>query len=381
MSCTETRTPTASQSVKRTKYTINLDWLELMLSGALVAFDTPLEKYEYDQGNLILAKLPAGTSIFKYSYEMFYQGKLFGRFHLCPRNTEIIKADSIQFKMENNKLYEIGVLNDCKKIFVSLGWNVKNVTRIDIALDGVNVLNLIDRFVKGEIQKLGKAKVKPFFTGKRMIEGFDIGSKASNKWITGYDKTAELERSGKSYIKDFWENSGLDTSGKIERLELKLRNEEIKKIFQFDWKELDNFEFLASIFRSTMKNFFEFVELSRDTNSTRQKRIEFIDWDNIGAQLLPKLSTKETNEIYRMKQSAKTNYWCYLASGRQYYADIAFEQAMNVNALEWYANRLEKWKDEFNKRSGYNRDGLISLQYIINFETYEHTQQLKLFTK
>lgn len=369
------------KDLSREKYTINLDWLELMCSGNLVEYDVALEKYSYDNGNLILAKLSTGTKIFKYSYEMFFQGKLFGKCHVSPRNPEILKSDAIQFQIENNKLYEIGAIKDVRHVFTRLAWAVTNVTRIDIALDGVKVLHLIDSFVKGQIQKLGKAKVKPFFTGKRIIEGFDVGSKASNKWITGYNKTAEIERSGKKYISDFWKNSGLDTTQTIERLELKLRNEEIKKIFGFDWKELDDFEFLASIFRTTMKNFFEFVEMSNDSNVSRQKKIEFINWDNIGAKLLPKLSTMETNEIYRMKQSAKTNYWCFLASGKQYYADIAYEQALNVNALEWFANKLERWKEEYYKRSGHNQDGLISFQYLINFETYEHTQQLKLFVK
>lgn len=363
------------------KHTINLDWLELIVSGNLVEFDSPLDKYEYNQGEIVLAKLPMGTKIFKYSFEIFFRGKLFGKVHTNPRNPEILKPEYIQFQIQNNKLYEVGAIADCRYIFTKLSWAYVNTTRIDIALDGVNVLQLMDRFVKGEIQKLGKAKVKPFFTGKRVIEGFDVGSKASNKWITGYNKSDELERTGKDYIREFWERSGLDTSRTIERLELKLRNEEIKKIFQYDWKELDNFEFLASIFRSTMKNFFEFIEPQADSNVTRAKRMEFVDWENIGAKLLPKMSTKETNEIYRMKQSAKTNYWCYLASGRKYYADIAQEQAMNVNALEWYATRLDKWKEEFNKRAGYNKDGLISFQYILNFETYESNQQLKLFEK
>lgn len=254
-----------------------------------------------------------------------------------------------------------------------------NITRFDIALDGVSVLNLVDRFVKGEIEKLGKAKVKPFFTGKRVMEGFDIGSKASNKWITGYLKSEELERSGKDYIREFWNRTKLDQDKPIERLELKIRNEEVKKIFQFAWEDLDNFEYLASIFKTCMNNFFEFVEIGGDSNVSRKKKIDFINWDFLGAELLERLSTQETTEIYRMKQSAKTNYWCYLAGGGKHYAEMAQEQAINVNCLDWYANKLEKWRSEFYKRCGHNKDGLITFQYLIKFEQLEANKQLQLF--
>jgi len=386
------------------KHVINLDWLELMCSGSLVAtfkpeietaegegqliggkeIDSPLEKYEFDQGRIVLAKKMLGTKIFKYSYEMYFAGKLFGKVHCCPRSPEVLKPDLIQFQIENNVLYEVGALNDVKYVLKKMCWEVVNITRVDIALDGVKVLQMIDSFRKDQIIKLGKAKVHSYTTGKNILEGFDVGSRSSNKWITGYNKSEELEVSNKGYIKKYWENCGLDTSEDIERLELKLRNEEIKKISDFDWKELDNFEYLASLFRSCMKNFFEFVALEESklhTNTTRMKRIEFIDWDAIGAKLLPRMSTQQVNEVYRVKQAVKTNYWYYLASGQKYYADIAQEMAMNINAIEWYAGKLKRFQEEFEKRSGHNKDGLIKFQYMLHFTQYDANLQLKLFEK
>ncbi len=360
-------------------HTINLDWFEVMASGAFIDGGQAEEKYEFDNGRIVLAMKGHGTKIFKYSYEIFFKGKLFGKCHCHPRAAEILKPDYIQFQVSNNVLYEAGGFTDIKYFFKALHWKVLNITRFDIALDGVKVIDLVDQFVMGKIEKLGKAKVRPYFTGKREMEGFDIGSRASNKWITGYMKCEELEKTGKTYIKEFWERTGLDITGKVERLELKVRSEEVKKISGFNWEDLDNFEYLATIFRTCMKNFFEFVYLGGDTNVTRKQKIEFINWDFLGASLLDRLSTRETTEIYRMKQAAKTNFWCYLASGRNYYADIAQEQAMNVNCLDWYANSLEKWKTEYYKRCGHNQDGLISFQYYLHFETYEDNTQLELF--
>ena len=370
-----------NREVFKVLHTINLDWFEVMASGILVENDAPEEKYEFDGGNIVLAKKGNGTKIFKHSYEVFFRTKLFGKCHVCPRTPEILKPDFIQFQVCNNVLYEATGFSDIKYFFSKLNWHVKNVTRFDIALDGVKVIDLVDRFVKAEIIKLGKAKVNPFFTGKRVMEGFNIGSASSNKWITGYMKCEEIERSGKDYIKEFWKRTGLEVDGKVERLEMKIRNEEVKKIYNFKWEDLDNFEYLASIFRTCMKNFFEFVEKSTDTNVTRKKKIQFINWDFLGANLLTRLSTQEVSEIYRMKQAAKTSYWCYLASGKQYYADIAMEMVLNINCLRWYNERVDKWKTEFLKKCGYNKQGIISFQYLLHFETYEHTEQLKLFEK
>lgn len=363
------------------QHTINLDWFEAMLSGAFINGDNAQEKYEFDNGQIILAKKGTGTKVFKHGYEIYFKGKLFGKCHCHPRAKEILRPDYIQFQVCNNVLYEASGFSDIKYLFEKLHWKLINLTRFDIALDGVDVMDLIDQYNQKKIDRLGRAKLTTHIEGKHKITGFDIGrSKGWNKMCTGYIKTVELEKSNKNYIKDFWKRTGLQTEGReIQRLEMKIKNEEVKKISDFEWKDLDNFEYLATIFRTSMKNFFEFIEMGTDTNVTRAKRIEFINWDFLGANLLPRLSTKETSEVYRMKQGAKTNYWCYLASGGKHYAQMAQEQAMNVNCLDWYMNKLEKWKEEYYKKCGHNKDGLISFQYLLHFEQYEDNSQLALF--
>lgn len=363
------------------QHTINPDWFEVMASGAFIEGDNALEKYEFDNGNIVLAKKEMGTKIFKHGYELYIKNKLFAKLFCHPRMENILKPDYIQFQVVNNALYEVGWLSDVKYCFNKLSWKMLNITRLDIALDGVDVMGLVKDYVQEKIDRLGRAHLTPHIKGKREWEGFDIGrSKGWNKMITGYIKTEELEKSNKHYIKDFWARTGLQTEGReIQRLEMKIKNEEIKKIVGFEWTDLDNFEYLATIFRTCMKNFFEFIEISNDTNVTRAKRIEFINWDFLGAELLPRFSTKETNEVYRMKQGAKTCYWAYLASGRHYYSDIAQELAINVNCLDWYINKLEDWKHEYYKKCGHNKEGLISFQYLLQFETLEVNKQLQLF--
>jgi hypothetical protein len=363
------------------EHTINPDWFEAMASGAFIEGDNAKEKYEFDNGNIILSRDGEGSKVFKHRYHVYVKEKLFAKIHCHPRMDKILKPDYIQFQVMNNVLYEVGWLDEIKNVFNKLSWKMLNLTRFDIALDGVQVMDLIDQYNQKKIRRMGRAKLTTHEVGENIIEGFDVGrTKGWCKMVTGYNKTKELEKSNKHYIKDFWKKTGLQFEGReVQRLEMKIKNEEIKKIVDFDWKELDNFEYLATIFRTSLKNFFEFIEKGTDTNKSRLKKIEFINWDFLGAELLPRYSTKETNEVYRMKQGAKTCYWSYLASGRKYYADIAQELAINVNCLDWFVNKLEDWKHEYYKKSGHNRDGLVSFQYLLHFETLEMNKQLQLF--
>lgn len=377
----------APEQEKKVKYTITLDWFEALVTGYLVDFDSPLDKYEYDGGNIVLVKQDVATRFYKYRYDVSLFGKIFAHINCCPRNTAILKADMIQFQAVNNVMYEVGFIERAKYIFDKMGWQMHNVSRLDIAIDGVRCLDICKK-VKTQLNrtakwnKLGKTDMQVFLTGsKGILTGYDVGSRSSSKWITCYNKTVELEMSNKFYIRDMWERTGLDTSVPVERIELKLRNEAIKCVENFDWLRLDDFEYLASIFRTHCKNFFEFTKVNdKEKNVSRRKRMKWIDWDAIGGVRLPKLSTKQSNEVYRMKMTSKTMFGIYIATKKQYFADLAQEIAGNVNCSQWYVDRLPKWTDYFSRKFGNNPDGLVEYTYLANYVQYSDNEQLKLYS-
>ena len=373
------------------RHCICIDWLEIMVQGELVHFEQPLEQYEYGGGKYLLVKKGNGTLHFKHCYEVFQDGRKFATIFCAPRSPEIIKPDFIQVKIENTILYERFAINETEQFLQAMNWKIRNVTRLDIALDGADVLQLVDGWNQKIFGKKGRASVTCYYTGNRELQGFDIGKRSSDKWMTGYNKSAELEVSNKQYIRKFWELCGLQTfetvNGvtalkKIERLELKLRNEEIKKIAGFDWLKLADFSYLASILRMHCKNYFEFYDAKYETEKNRS-RIPCIDtwcdWDAILAYHLDKLTAVETSEIYRMKMTAKTLYWTYLQTGAQYYADIAQEMAININCIEWYIRKLDSWRKKYEYMSGMNPDGEIKLRYLSRYKQYGENEQLRLF--
>lgn len=356
-----------------TEHCIVLDWLEFICTGELVQFGNPLETYEYDQGRIVLEQLPHGSKHFRYGYKVYQDGQHFATVFLSSRSPEIIDPSFIQVKIENNILYELSPVARCQYVFSRLGWAVRNVTRVDIALDGADALSLVDRWLHGVVEKAGRASVNPHYTGKRELTGADFGKKCSSKWMTVYNKSLELTKSNKNYIRDWWVSCGLSNTENVERVELKLRNEAVKKIEDFDWTLLDDFEYLASILRTHTKNFFEFY-IPDDINSTRCTRVPWCDWNSIGALMLPVASTKQSAEVYRMKVASKLMYQVFVKTGIQYYANIAQELASNCNCLDWYIERLDRWRDQLSY--SLSKGGS---QYVLNFEQYDENKQLKLF--
>jgi hypothetical protein len=267
------------ETAKKVRYTINLDWFEVLFSGQLIDYESPLSKYEYDQGRIRLVKKDMPTKLFKYSYDLFFNNRHFAHINLCPRNNAIIKPDTIQFQAKNNVLYESGFIEDVIYISRAMAWKMLNISRLDIAIDGVDALQICrntrtELNHTGKWEKLGRADFQFFTKGKRgKLTGYNVGSPSSSKWLTVYDKTLELQSSNKNYIKEMWDKAGIDTSKNVERIELKLRNEAIKMVVGFDWTKLSDFEYLASVFRSQIKNLFEFVDVNdKETNTSRKKK-------------------------------------------------------------------------------------------------------------
>lgn len=360
------------------KYCINVDWFQPMIVGQLVHYGHPLEAYTYDAGRVVLQKAKQGTKHFKYKYDVSVKGKAFARVFCEPRNPEILNPNFIQVELLNNVLYEDWV-PDFQYFLKIMEWDVVNVSRLDVALDGQGFFDIYRQLEQGKIYKKGKASYQPRYEGNHRLTGYRFGSGASNKMIRCYCKTDELESSNKLYIREVWDKAGLDQVKPVQRLELVLRNDAIKKIENFDWTRLNDPTYLAGILRVSFKNFFDFTEVSDDTNSSRWKTVEFIDWDSIGCAFLRRLSTRQTNEVGRMKQTSKTLFWVYLATGKTIYADLSQEMAWNCNCLDWYINKMDEWRSQFNHNMGHNKDGLVKFDYLPLFETYREGEQVEIF--
>jgi len=373
------------------KYNINVDWFEVMLLGRFVTPEDAPAVVDNFAGKIRFVKDKSGTKHFRFKYDVYLSEKHFGHILCCPRNEHIMAGNFISFKLQNNVLYELEWVERCDALFKAMNWTVKNNTRLDIALDGYGFMDIFSKCVRGEVRKIGQARPNVYYNSSmKQITGYDLGSKASNKWLTAYNKTKELEVSNKKYIKDFWERTDLQMNQirtekgepvyqDVERLELKLRNEEIKKIEGFDWRRLDDFEYLASIMRTSFVKFFEFIEPSKDSNTTRAKRLKFIDWASIGGVRLEKMSTRKSNEVYGLKVCCKQLYWLYLQTKEKQYVFNARNIALNINCADWYIKKIAHWEYQFAQMYGKNKDGEVKFDFMPYYKTYLSNEQTELF--
>ena len=273
-------------------YIFSVDWFEAnclhgLNKGLLKDFDIDDVQEVYEGFHTCIRKdikTGAGTKIYKYGFDVSFNGQSIGLLLMCPRQS-FRDEYSCSFKVYNHILYQKSWPLIVDSVLDDIGLRINNFTRIDIACDGSGFLNKYKLLNEGIYQNVGRAGHCNYQTGKNVITGFDIGSKKSDKSCTGYRKGKTLLSSNKKYISDYWEANGLTTpTASVERLELKLKNKAIKSIVSFDYQRLSDQVYLASIMKSQLNGFFQLVKnssLKKDSNITRAKKLDLIPWSKL----------------------------------------------------------------------------------------------------
>jgi len=347
------------------KYCINIDWLELYLNNFWLDQENESNDIKINE-NLIFENIGYGNKNFKYGFNVYLHGEKFATAFISPRS-EILESGSWTMKIENYKLYESEIFNSITEICTAINCNVKNVSRLDIALDGFGFMETMEKAQKGEIFRKGQAKENiyraPQYTEEKIkrgeyrrtrpITGFDIGSRKSDKYITGYVKTDRILKENKTYIRKVWQKAGLSPH-KVERLEVKLNSKYLSKLKiysrenrleEFNYDMLKEERNLIAIFKEAIKNNFDFVynNKSRVEDCTE---VQIIDWSKINSARLEKSKAPEPNFIYGMKQTAKNLFKLYLKTSAEYYYKQSIEIAMNYDFLDWLQEKISHWRSE-----------------------------------
>jgi hypothetical protein len=350
-----------------------------MLTGLTFPILENQSVYEFNNGKITFIKERPHSPHFLNQFRIVIAGRGYGHILCNPKSPEIIKENTIQFKVENARLYEVGWLDTFKNILEVFNWRMLNVTRVDIALDGHNFLAIGKKWISGKILPLSKAAFLPRLNSKLDLLSYEFGSRISDRSLICYDKTKELEISNKFYIRDMWRAANLDTTTNVERLEVCLKNEWFKKLEGFQWKDLDNFEYLASLMRTALEKFYQFTYPQENARVTRRRKYDFIDWNNIGGAYLMKNTALKSNEVHSFKRASKTLYLVYKRTGLETHLQHSRELAININCLQWWIDKLEHWDKSFEYLTGKNRTGEIYYQYLTNFKQYERNEQVSIF--
>ena len=363
-------------------FVIGIDYLQLNLIGE-VEFTS--DTAEYELGDFKILHTEKGSKHFEAIFDVFYKDELLGKANCFPRATKVLDSRTIQFKVDNQKFYDGSDLQQTlKEFFDVFGLTCRNVTRLDVFMDSYGfhngvTLNDLDYLIdSGKVVSNTRVKDKSKYSlkqgGKFISSGFSWGSRSSFRFLRIYNKTTELESSGKKYIKRFHQANGL-TERDVFRFEYELKNDFFKCVDSFKFEDIFTKEGQFEILDTARKGHFSFVWEDGQKRNDRKKPLQLFDWEAM--RKLPEF-------IYDYERKRKVPQG-YTQQGVQRLVRSLFKEYINTEQSlktlqtmffvlheydlgEWFLKKEEHYKKEFMKLRNY--------QYPFNENIYKNDWEL-----
>lgn len=404
------------------RHSIAIDYFKMFCE---MQTETPMPEIEgetIEVGAFSMVFKGFGTAQYQCLWDVYTdKGEIFGSAETHPRKGLKIRENAVSFKIENSYLYMKGWSKMVFDLTAAAGWCFVSISRLDIAVDGLQKINkLLQRYefdmLSGSsiypVCRKGRGstrdKSKAVFGGTPEVKGeikdfqkcganekdgltyFFIGSPKSTKQVVCYNKSREIEmNSGKKYIERFWEANDMQVTAEVWRLELRCKSEALKQIGVFTPSDLENPRLLISIFETCTKNFFEF-HYKTDSNSSRCKPIQFVDFQKLGSKLIAKFKKKATGDRWKAK------ILCHLVhklrfQGRHIEVDkdvISMGKIIKDFDLQDYVDEKEiYWKEQYERHTNkeivrrYIMDQAVKLQKMPYdyLRHYERTDEMDYF--
>lgn len=216
-------------------FTVALDWLQM---GIVLTEGLGLEDGipELKVGKYKLIRRDVGTTRYTHCYRIYVGQDEYHTLEVFPRNARPENKRNAIVKFQNHLLYSEWWL-EWQEFKEALVERVDRISRLDIAIDGMN--HIYDLLCDWTQKKTDKPKKNGFAVkligrsnvngGKinrltRNHENYRIGSTKGLRQIAIYNKTKDIDRLSKSYIKDYWEANGIDSTADVYRFEMRLFN-------------------------------------------------------------------------------------------------------------------------------------------------------------
>lgn len=354
----ETWKPVEEPIEEETTITVSLDWLQVMAYCWIGEPDQDVLTYKITD-EIGLRYLKRGTPIFKHSYEVVLWGEPVAYLHTHCRDGKITGAGVVKLEIQNHVLYA-DWYDTYNTIMQALDAKLKNISRFDISIDGCNwiplFLNAYMKQLPGDKTIELKGKVEPG-TGKlhkktMLFRHFKFGMGECPKQLRVYEKVQELEKSNKVYIREMWERAGIHSS-EVWRCELRMKSEAIKTVKHLKIDKLTDPKYLLSVFRTQVKNFFEFVEVTTDTNISRAKAIDLLCFDQLFIPTLQKVKRALVDGRYKAKLAIH-NAVKDLLNGRiekETDVDAALQHISSnmsiYNLARYFMNKVDEWIEKY----------------------------------
>lgn len=342
-------------------FTMALDMLSI-IGEANIKEPTEEEEILEISESLVLVRSPKCANFYKYAFDIYLHGEEFGKIFTEPRilSEYMLKETCL---IQVNWLYTQNWHETVMEVMENLNFKMRHISKLDIAIDGLNYmhgfLNMFNKQLGSDkrIRMRGKAYFNAKILDKEtmLYKNFTVGSNSSEKQITVYLKTSELEKSNKDYIREFWYQNGIrpGPDDDVYRVELRLKSKYLKTLPDFNLHACTDPKFLFCLFKTACFNFFEFTS-NDDSNVSRQKKIKLLPHEFMDSELLDRTQRPLSDDSYKAKMSIHlTVKNCLMGHLRDLDASDAIGAMRKnlelYNLWRWYYKRIDEWINLYNK--------------------------------
>ncbi len=192
---------------------------------------------------------------YNFSFEVFLKDVVIGNYYFDHKKKlrYDIEHPSL-FTIHNHILYATGLPVKITTVLKALQLQFYKYYNIEIAINGYDLLDIQNKLLNSKAyhRKQLLKGITPTLNERTMTyKSHTLGSRLSDKYIVIYDKQEEIEKSGKTYIADFWRKNGLliNPDKRINRIEIRLKRKAVRDVTS-DFNKLTDPKYLASLFRT-----------------------------------------------------------------------------------------------------------------------------------
>jgi hypothetical protein len=341
------------------------DYLQFMCRGVLdfLPESDDRENASVTIGDWTFKPLGRANKLFDRMTRVDYNGEYFLTLLDTPRPA-YMKEDFVKIDVQNHFLYYRNYVSLLLQFLRDTGLIFNNLTRMDIALDGV--------YTKGQVfsPKTGKSsswhhggalhfleskyqskrtdwvingRGDYTFRGKKSDKSIGtayIGSRSSDAYIRIYNKREELKRSNKSYINDYYCENGFSADDNLERIEFVFKGKHVAKFKQeFTLESLLDEAYLSALCREHFERVSTISRLKEDKNVSRRKRYSLIDWSTVVCGTLVRDIPPKPSKVQQAKQTIKDTHRRISSGFVDYYLGVALIHSFLKEfpcLVEWY---------------------------------------------
>lgn len=367
-----TRFKKSLHAINETRVCVSLDWLSVLFNDnnniiPIPQDDKQEEMIPVNESTIVLQYMGGGNQYFKHRYNVLNKNEQVATILAHTRNEKFVKRGTVKIDFRNDLLYSSDLWPTYDTIAHIFRLEYKNISRMDIAVDGMNHLyEFLNVFVKQEkhnqvVLNKGSVTIVPKIEDRATMkyQNFLISGSKARKQVTIYNKSLDIVRTGKHYIQQYWKQNGLlkqlmpleflakaltaekiylEDYQNIFRFEVRVRGERIAEIKDFSVEMLKSGNGLMSLLKMFCHRFFDFA-WKDDERSSRCTEINIIPFHQFDIIPLEKAQKKKRDDMYKTRLTIHKNVK-QLYQGRLLLENAAVYEMLifDINEFE-----LEKW--------------------------------------